>query len=311
MPWMAAVIPAVASLAGAGISAAMQSSAQSQQAGQFAENIAQQREFAQHGIRWKVADAQAAGVHPLFALGANTTSFSPISTFQPSGDAVGPLVAQAGQNLGRAIASTSTAEERQKGLMAALQLERAGLENDLLRSQIARTAGQIGPPFPTGAVGPGGVSTGDIARGPLGTWELDPTKVTSTLPGNPGMTAGPPVPTVQWGFATNGALQPFPAPGLKIEDEFLAPLMTRWIFSDWLPHNFGPPERQVMAGVMAAIRSRHPNAVGAEWSHRKQGFVPVYGGDGAYLRTRTQSSGRGQSVTVPMPDFPGFGPQRR
>lgn len=38
-----------------------------------------QKEFAQYGIQWKVADAKAAGIHPLAALGANTVSYSPIS----------------------------------------------------------------------------------------------------------------------------------------------------------------------------------------------------------------------------------------
>ena len=46
-------------------------------------NLAAQREFAQHGIRWKVEDAKAAGLHPLFALGGSGATFSP--SFQVSG----------------------------------------------------------------------------------------------------------------------------------------------------------------------------------------------------------------------------------
>ena len=42
-------------------------------------NAALQREFAQNGIRWKVADAEAAGIHPLYALGAQTSPASPLS----------------------------------------------------------------------------------------------------------------------------------------------------------------------------------------------------------------------------------------
>ena len=42
-------------------------------------NYAHQKEFAQNGIRWKVEDAKAAGIHPLFALGAQGATFSPIS----------------------------------------------------------------------------------------------------------------------------------------------------------------------------------------------------------------------------------------
>lgn len=36
-----------------------------------------QREFAQHGISWRVADAKRAGLHPLAVLGANVTSAQP------------------------------------------------------------------------------------------------------------------------------------------------------------------------------------------------------------------------------------------
>ena len=42
-----------------------------------AKNAALQREFAQSGIQWKVADAKKAGLHPLAALGAQTASASP------------------------------------------------------------------------------------------------------------------------------------------------------------------------------------------------------------------------------------------
>lgn len=42
------------------------------------KELAYQREFAQHGIRWRVADAKAAGIHPLAALG------SPGAQYQPS-----------------------------------------------------------------------------------------------------------------------------------------------------------------------------------------------------------------------------------
>ena len=33
-----------------------------------------QKEFAQHGLRWKVEDAKQAGINPLVALGASTHS---------------------------------------------------------------------------------------------------------------------------------------------------------------------------------------------------------------------------------------------
>lgn len=41
------------------------------------QNYAMQKEFAQHGIRWKAEDSRAAGIHPLFGLGAQTIQPSP------------------------------------------------------------------------------------------------------------------------------------------------------------------------------------------------------------------------------------------
>lgn len=109
------------------------------------ENIRQQRAFAQQGIRWRVADAKAAGIHPLYALGAQTASFAPSSV----GDPLGGAISDMGQNIGRAVDAAGTRDERIAGkAMTSLQLERAGLENELLRSQIARERGQLGPAFP-------------------------------------------------------------------------------------------------------------------------------------------------------------------
>ena len=40
-------------------------------------NIDNQKLFAKKGLQWKAADAKAAGLHPLFAMGAPTMSFTP------------------------------------------------------------------------------------------------------------------------------------------------------------------------------------------------------------------------------------------
>lgn len=99
------------------------------------ENIKLQKQFAKSGIQWKVEDAKKAGIHPLAALGAQTHSFSPISV----GD-VGSSLSSAGQSLDRAIDATSDQNTRTSTYdtqLRALQLERGGLENELLRHQIA------------------------------------------------------------------------------------------------------------------------------------------------------------------------------
>lgn len=119
-------------------------------------NVEMQKEFAQNGIRWKVADAREAGIHPLYALGANTTSFSPVNVGDTSN---GAGLAQAGQDIGRAIDATRTSDERAHAqTLGQLQLKRAGLENDLLETQIAGSKAALlrstqSPPMPTGAAG--------------------------------------------------------------------------------------------------------------------------------------------------------------
>lgn len=116
------------------------------------QNIQLQKDFAQSGIQWKVADAEKAGVHPLYALGANTVSYSPVSMGQTS-TSMGSTFSEMGQDISRAVRATSSGEDRAyDSKMRALNLQKAELENTLLSSQIARTTGaQIGPPMPTGA----------------------------------------------------------------------------------------------------------------------------------------------------------------
>lgn len=110
----------------------------------------QQKEFAQSGIQWKVEDAKKAGIHPALALGAQPASFSPsVST----GD-LGSGIAAAGQDISRAIDTTRTSSSRQDAFtttMQSLTLQKAGLENEYLASQIAKIKQQVGPPMaPTG-----------------------------------------------------------------------------------------------------------------------------------------------------------------
>lgn len=106
-----------------------------------AQNIALQREFAQSGIQWKVKDAEAAGVNPLYALGASTTSFSPVSVGGGPDMSMPNAVSRMGQDIGRAVDATTTpsgkvdayTQQRQN-----LQLENGFLQNQLLSAQIAK-----------------------------------------------------------------------------------------------------------------------------------------------------------------------------
>lgn len=121
-----------------------------------------QREFAQSGIQWRAADAKAAGIHPLAAMGAQTMSFSSnvgapqwsAPKIAPhSGSSIGSALASAGQDLSRAFTATRTEVQRQEAVNKTatdLSLQRMGLENELLASQIAKIRQPSVPPsFPS------------------------------------------------------------------------------------------------------------------------------------------------------------------
>lgn len=116
---------AVGALASGNLASAMLSS--DTQKDMSRENIKYQKQFAQHGIRWKVRDAQAAGVHPLFALGAQTHSFQP--SYVGGADYTG---------IGTAAAAASNAARSyfEKDLRKQ-QVRNMELQNDLLSEQIA------------------------------------------------------------------------------------------------------------------------------------------------------------------------------
>lgn len=104
-----------------------------------------QKEFAQQGVRWRVEDAKAAGIHPVFALGASGASFQPVG-----GTGIAEGVSSMGQNIAQAVDRTRTVPEKIDAYTAATQnltLERMGLENQLLRAQIGAASS---PPMPSG-----------------------------------------------------------------------------------------------------------------------------------------------------------------
>lgn len=114
------------------------------------QNIQLQKDFAQQGIQWKVADAKAAGLHPLAALGAQTSSFAPVSV----GDSLTPSLSAAGQDISRAVNATRTSGQRIDAYTKTVQdltLQRMGLENQLLGSQIAKINQTGAPPAMAGA----------------------------------------------------------------------------------------------------------------------------------------------------------------
>lgn len=119
-------------------------------------------------IQRRVRDSVAAGVHPLFGLGASVTASNPVVAGN-----VGDSLREVGQDVGRAVDATKAAGEQ--GLtkaMQALQLKRMGLENTLIETQIASERHRLvgAPPAAPAAVGGSDMarSSGSIVKLPNG-----------------------------------------------------------------------------------------------------------------------------------------------
>lgn len=106
-------------------------------------NVAMNKEFAQNGIRWKVADAQAAGVSPLFALGAPT--IQPSAMIMPD-TGVSDMFKQAGSAIDRAVQAQTTPAERLNERLLNAQIEGQEVENAMKRSQLMRMNNPALPP---------------------------------------------------------------------------------------------------------------------------------------------------------------------
>lgn len=188
------------------------------------QNIKMQKQFAKNAIQWKVKDASKAGIHPLYALGANTVSFSPSTV---GSTALGEGIANAGQNIGRAVASGLSSNERTSGILEKLAIERAQLENTKLASEIAliNQPGTPPPPITETAVIPGqGNSVKTV-----------PHEVTAVA--GPGITAGAPADTTLYQAGSGyrpgmseiyaeGAGESIPGMMAWAADNFITPFLT-------------------------------------------------------------------------------------
>ncbi|AZL82909.1 DNA pilot protein [Apis mellifera associated microvirus 39] len=242
-----AVIGAGASIIGGLLGSESEDNAADTQLEIARQNQQMQREFAQQGIRWRVSDAQAAGIHPLYALGAQIPTYSPSQFIPGGGNALGEGIAQAGQHLGRAVKATQTQPEKDAEYAEAikkLELERGSLQNELLRSQIVRI-NQAGPgrSFPSlwddisGAI-PG---QGDDPRrsSVLGPQALQKPKVLETTKVSPTAPHQEPAALAESGFSWTGTgWAPVPSKLAKerIEDDLAAELS--WSLRNRVPQTF-------------------------------------------------------------------------
>lgn len=232
------------------------------------KNIQLQKDFAQQGVQWKVADAKAAGIHPLYALGANTHSFAPVSV----GDSLSPAIANAGQDIGRAVNAVSDPSTRVNGIQKALQglaLERAGLENEVLRSQIRRNnSAGTPPPVPTPGTKwliPG---QGETALPEIPGTIIDKGLTRTGIDPQAGHREVGALPDVGYAKTASGGYAPVPSKDVKerIEDIMPAEWMW-WLRNQGLPTigmNQSPPPAALPPGYDAWV-----------YSPFKQEYVPM------------------------------------
>lgn len=120
-----------------------------------------QKDLNSQGIQWRVADALAAGIHPLYALGPTGATYSPVSS---SGGSSG-----AGQDISRAVMAGMDRQQREREIQAglarsaaedrraeerhALDMAQGTVELQRMRSQLARAdSAQLGPGVPQGSI---------------------------------------------------------------------------------------------------------------------------------------------------------------
>lgn len=167
-----------------------------------------QREFAKHGIRWKVADAKAAGLHPLAALGAAGAAYSPVA-------AAGSDLGSIGQDISRSIDATRTAEERRTNDAATAAAQRARDESQravdqsiinrnnaaaaLDQAQAAEIGNRRAQNPPMAAERPGDGVANHPAFGPH---KRVPPQIPESRPGQPGVLGGPALPLTRMGAFT-------------------------------------------------------------------------------------------------------------
>lgn len=143
------IFAGIGSAIGAGLDFFNSRSNRNAQMSQALANQQEQRTFAKNAIQWKVADAKKAGVHPLYALGAPTMSFSPVSlgslpssdfasSFSRMGASLDTAVGQGMPKSGKVDAFTATAQQ--------LQLDGLKLDNDIKRAKLASDIRRVTQP---------------------------------------------------------------------------------------------------------------------------------------------------------------------
>lgn len=233
------------------------------------EQFEYQKMLNENGIRMRVADAKAAGLHPLAAIGATGLSSSPISvggspynvdsgrsSRDDTGAILGAGMANMGQNISRAYLAAQPPEAKVftafELARQAQQLEHGSLQNDYLKMQMARWSQQ-------------GDSPG--IPGPTGLHINKPYEVVGSNPAVPYAAAGGTQPETEYRATPTGTVVGYPAAGMNI-DEMGSPGYMGWMMRNrlmgFLDGKTGrPPDSQLPRGAIG-------------WTHHFGEWVPKY-----------------------------------
>lgn len=152
----AALISGGSRLIGGLFGSSSASKQRSADAANMAADRALQKEFAQYGVRWKVEDAKAAGLHPLAALGIQTHSASPVAIGTKTDRSMQNAMEGAGQDISRAMMAKATKDERLFDLTSQRKRNRLLNEGLMLDNQLKlaqlHPQSQQPPPMPDGIV---------------------------------------------------------------------------------------------------------------------------------------------------------------
>lgn len=223
-----------------------------------------QKDLNNNQISWRVADAQRAGIHPIYALGPTGATFSPVST---------NFAQSSGQDLSRAEAANkdraqrererisqyqnATAEEQRAAERHKAEINRLNTETALIQSQIAREN--------SAQLGPGGPRSYPNAR--PGSVQRVPARNVVGSPGNPAREPGA-ITDYSYYRSSDGGIRIIPSEQMKerIED---SPLELDWIYRNQLQPMFG--------GVRPPSNAEFPLPDGYvwRWSAWRQGFFPA------------------------------------
>lgn len=184
------IIPAAGSLLGGFLG---RESVEDQQAA----NLANQREFAQHGIQWRVADAKAAGLHPLFALSGGGAAYAPAPIIvDPMAEAIRSL----GQSVGNYFRPQAGGQQDGRRLPPS--------SGSSSWDPYAAEDAAMGEDYGYSGSGIARVSDPDFG---WDAWRYEQPKVQSARTGNPAVEAGPARPgLVEYQLSPNFAML-FPA----------------------------------------------------------------------------------------------------